>query len=107
MKKLLVLFLLLASPALAQQTHYDQSRTNQVSVGTTATLILPSRANRTQVTIVQHGTTQVFLGIAGVTITTGSLLPGVAGSSYTIPGGSALYGVVGTGTDTVSFLESW
>jgi hypothetical protein len=78
--------------------------TGQVSVGASATLIIALNANRAGVIITNPSTTvTVFLGAAGVTISTGQeLLPG---NSITIPVTSAIYGVVAASTQTVSFME--
>ncbi|MFA4974990.1 MAG: hypothetical protein WC683_20490 [bacterium] len=81
--------------------------TAQVSVGTAATGIVPGRANRKNVRIVNHGTTDVFIGDSGVTTTTGTLLQGVIGYSITIEGNAAVFGIVATGTQTVSYLEAY
>lgn len=79
--------------------------TGQVSVGTAATLIVAARAARQSVTIIQEGTTLVRVGASGVTLTTGVPLPGTAYSQLDLPGGAAIYGIVGTGSQTVSFVE--
>jgi hypothetical protein len=81
--------------------------TAQATVGTTATQIVAARAGRGSVRIVNHGTTDVFIGAAGVTTTTGTLLQGVIGYSVTIDGGAAVFGIVATGTQVVSALEAF
>lgn len=77
----------------------------QVSVGATATLIAASRASRALLTVVNTTTTAIYLGGSGVTTSTGQLLPGVVGASLTVPGTFALYGIVATGTATVTEAE--
>jgi len=78
--------------------------TAQVSVGTTATQIVAARAARGSVKITNLGTTDVFIGVAGVTSTTGDLLPGTKGASITIPSNAAVFGIAGT-AQSVSVLE--
>lgn len=81
--------------------------TGQVSVGTTATLIVPARAGRRALTIVHEGTADIRYGAAGVTTGTGALLAGTKGTSMTAPVTGALYGIVGTGTQPLSYVETW
>lgn len=78
--------------------------TAQVSVGTTATQIVAARAGRGSVKITNLGTTDVFIGVAGVTATTGDLLPGTKGASIVIPASVAVFGVAAT-AQTVSVME--
>lgn len=79
--------------------------TGQVSVGTTATQIAATRATRRAILIVNHGTTEVFLGGATVTTTTGLKLEGVDGAAASLPITGAIYGIVASGSQTVSFME--
>lgn len=81
--------------------------TAQVSVGTTATLIAPANPGRESVTIIQEGSGLVRLGGPGVTALNGVPLPGVPYSSFTIDGDAAIYGIVASGTELVSYLESF
>jgi hypothetical protein len=83
--------------------------TNQISVDTTAggKLIVAARVGRNSVTAVNHGTTDVFLGPSGVTISTGTLLVGVKGACITLPLAGALYGIVAAGSQTVSYAETY
>lgn len=78
--------------------------TAQASVGTTSTQIVAARANRGAVTITNLGTTDIFIGVTGVTATTGTLLLGSKGASITIPTNAAVFGVAAT-AQTVSVLE--
>ena len=98
-----------AVSGLTTQAISETSRTSfstaQVSVGATPTLIAAARTGRDMVTIINHGTTLTFIGSAGVTITTGFLLP--ANAALTIPTTAAVYGVVEAATQTVSVLESY
>jgi hypothetical protein len=77
----------------------------QVTVGATATLIVPAGAGRETVTIVNNAAVDVFLGPAGVTITTGVLLAGVKGQTLSLPTTNAIYGVVATATSPVSYID--
>jgi hypothetical protein len=77
----------------------------QVSVAATATLIAANRTGRTVVTVVNSGTTPIFLGPAGVTTSTGVQLPGVAGASIQIAFSGDLYGVVASGSQAVTGYE--
>lgn len=85
--------------------------TGQVSVGSTATLIVPSRigapgTGRAAVIITNIGTTDVYIGFNN-TVTTGNgdLLTGTKGAFVTIPYDGAIWGIVASGSQTVSFME--
>lgn len=78
---------------------------NQVVVGNSATLIVPARSGRRSVLIVNHGTTDIYIGDAAVLTTTGLQLTGTKGANLSIPGGFDIYGIVASGTQTVSYLE--
>lgn len=88
---------------------YDSIATNQVSVDNTAggTQIVAARAGRQSVVIINHGTTDVYVGATGLTTSTGALLPGVKGAALTITGEAAVFGIVATGSQTVSYVESY
>lgn len=79
--------------------------TGQVSVATTATLIIAANGVRQAVLITNtHATATVFLGVGlGVTTATGHAL--TAGSSITLPVGSPVYGIVAASTATVTYVE--
>ena len=79
--------------------------TGQVTVGTSATLIVAARAGRWSVSITQEGTTLVRLGGSGVTLTSGAVLPGTQYSDRSLDGGAAIYGIVAAGSAPVSFVE--
>lgn len=81
--------------------------TAQVSVTTGNITVVAARAGRFEATIINHGTTAVFLGVTGVSITTGIFLPGVVGASVTLPTAAAIFGTVASGTQTVSVLETF
>ena len=78
--------------------------TGQVSVGATATQIIAANATRAGVLITNpSATVSVYIGLSGVTSSTGAILG--PGQSLTLPVTSAVYGIVGTGTQTVSYVE--
>jgi hypothetical protein len=83
----------------------DTVATAQVTVGTSATVIAAARAGRSSITITNMGTTDVLIGLAGVTTANGLLLVGTKGASVTLACNGALSGIVGTGTQAVSVLE--
>lgn len=94
-------FMLALSPSQANLI------TNQVTVSTTATLLLASRPGRRQAVLVQLGTTDVFIGGSAVTTTTGVLLTGTKGATLTIETTGAIYGIVGAATQAVSVAETF
>ena len=80
--------------------------TNQVSVGTNATLIIGAvkgNASRQSVTIYNTSGATVFVGASNVTTTTGHGI--AAGQSLTLAVTGAVYGVVVSSTSTVSYIE--
>ena len=84
----------------------------QVSVGATSTLIAAARTGvsgtgRVAITVVNAGTTPVYLGGSGVTTSTGALLPGVLGATVTINTTAAIYGIVTTGSEAVTEFETY
>ena len=80
----------------------------QVSVATTATKIVDAHPTRRVLVIINEGTTDVRLGTSsGVTTSNGALLTGTKGASLSIEGGAAVWAIVGTGTQTVSYLEQF
>lgn len=80
--------------------------TGQETVATTATVIAPARPGRKTITIANSGTTDVYIGGAAVTTSTGFLLTGTKGAGFTVDTEAAVYGIVGSGTQVVSFLET-
>lgn len=79
--------------------------TGQVSIASTSTLILAANSNRKRLVLINMGTTNVFVGNIGVTIGTGQLLLGIAGYVIPLYFTGAVYGIVGTGTQTIAYLE--
>ena len=96
-----------ADPISAVDRGAASIATAQVSVTTASTLIAALRAGRSNITIINLGTTAVFIGVTGVTTATGLLLAGVVGASITIPTSAAIYGIVASGTQSVSVLETF
>jgi hypothetical protein len=80
--------------------------TTQVSVGATPTLLAERRNSRRSILVVNvGGSSAVYLGTESITTATGSYIPAVDGASVSIPTTGRLYGVVTTGTQTVSVME--
>lgn len=78
--------------------------TNQVSVANTATQITAANTDQVAVLIANPaGGQTVYIGLAGVTTSTGLVL--ASGASITIPTISAVYGIVASSTQTVSFIS--
>lgn len=90
---------------IPEQAGGTEIATNQVSVGTSATLLAARRVPRGTIQITNLGTVDVFVGGPGVTTSNGHLLAGVKGTTITLPTGSAVYAIVGTGTQSVSIVE--
>lgn len=89
---------------------YGGISTGQVTVAATAggTLIAPERRGRGAVTIVNHGTTNVFIGgDPNVTALNGVKLVGVDGASITLSAQSAIYGITASGSQIVSYVEAY
>ena len=81
--------------------------TNQVSVAATATVVAAARAGRKAITITNTGTTDVYVGGASVTTSNGTLLAGIKGASLTINTQAAVSAIVASGTQTVSYVETY
>lgn len=81
--------------------------TGQSTLGTTAVQVAAARTGRRSITIVNHSTTDVYIGGSGVTATTGTLLLGTKGASITLESTGAIYGITTAGTPTVSFMEEY
>ncbi len=80
--------------------------TGQVSVGTSSTLVVAARTGRTSVTITMLGGVDAYLGVTGVTTSTGTLLLGAKGASFTLNTSAAVYGVAAS-TVSVSYEEEF
>ena len=84
--------------------------TGQVTAPATAggILIKDVNNNRRSITIINHGTTAVYVGPLGVTALTGAFLVGIAGACLPpIMSTAALYAITGGGTQTISFIEEY
>lgn len=79
--------------------------TGQVTVSTTATLILAANGERHDATLVNLGTTDVYIGDSEVTTSTGVLLLGTKGTALTLNTRAAIYAIVGSGTQAISYIE--
>ena len=96
-----------ANPVPTAGTQASSIATGQVSCGTTAAQVVAARTGRRNVVLLNEGTAVVRFGAAGVTTTTGALLPGAVGASATIGGGAAVFCATAAGTQTVSFYEEF
>lgn len=82
--------------------------TGQVSVTSGGVVVVPARADRKRVTIVNNGATAVYLGnSAAVSTANGVLLAGVIGQALTFETAAAIYGVVASTAQTVSYIEEF
>lgn len=80
-----------------------------VSVGVAATLI-KAATDRRAIIIRNNGGRAVFIGDSAVTTANGMPLnpnptAGLAGDSITLEGSAAVYGIVGSGTIEVRYIE--
>ena len=89
--------------AVATTTGGVLNATGQVSVASTATLIIA--ANTRQAVLITNPSTTVTVYIGGSGVTTGNGQELLPGNSITLPVVSAVYGVVATSTLTVSYVE--
>lgn len=96
-----------ANPLPLVEQYPSNIVTGQVTVGTTATLICAARPGRSSITMVQEGATDVRIGDGTVTLTTGCVLMGTPYTAFSIGGGAAIYGIVESGTQVVSYVESY
>ena len=80
--------------------------TKQVTITTSATVIVPANSSRRGVIITNTGTTDVYIGKDNaLTTSIGDLLAGVKGAFVSIPTTSQVYGIVGSGSQVVSYME--
>lgn len=80
--------------------------TAQVTVGTTNTQIAAARTGRRAITIENLGTGAFYVGVTGVTVANGYLVPGVLGATVTIPTQAAVFGIAAA-AQAVSVLETF
>jgi hypothetical protein len=79
---------------------------SQVAVTTATTSLVASNTSRMKVTVINQGTTNVFLGTStGVTTANGAMLAGIAGYQIGVRASSALWAVAASGTATVAVVE--
>lgn len=86
----------------------------QVSVDTTSGGVamapgtpLPVTAVRKRIIIVNHGTTDVYIGSGTVTTSNGLLLIGIKGAALTLETTATIKGIVASGSQTVSCIEEY
>jgi hypothetical protein len=89
--------------AVATSTGGVLNATGQVSVANTATLIIA--ANTRQGVLITNPSTTVTVYIGGSGVTTGNGQALLPGCSLTLPIVGAVYGIVATSTQTVSYVE--
>ena len=77
----------------------------QATVSSAPTALALARTQRQFVTVINSGATAIYLGGAGVTASTGVMLPGVAGASITIAFTGDLYAVTASGAQAVTGYE--
>jgi hypothetical protein len=77
----------------------------QITCATTATQIASARAGRKGIEVTMLGTGDAYLGASGVTTAAGHLLLGTKGTSKSLPSSAALYCIVASGTQVVSYVE--
>ena len=81
--------------------------TGQYTASATAGVLIAANPQRTSILITNIGTVDVYVGAAGVTTGTGHLLPGVKGSSLSIPTRDAISVVTASSTSVLSYVESY
>ena len=69
--------------------------------------IVPVRTGRRAITLLQPGTTAVFIGNSGVATTTGISLTGTAGTTRRIETTAAIYGITASGSQSIQYLEEY
>lgn len=77
--------------------------TGQVSLGTSATLIIAAGTRQGVIVTNPSTTVTIYVGGSGVTTSNGQIVPPL--QSVTLPVVSAVYGVVAASTQTVSYAE--
>jgi hypothetical protein len=96
-----------ADPEYVRRVGSASIATNQVGVTTAATLIAAARAGRQSIVITLTAATVLYIGGSGVTAANGLYVAGVVGQTITLETAAAVYGIVGAGTLTVSYLENF
>lgn len=87
----------------------DNIATAQVTVASTVggTPIAVARPGRGEIQITNTAATAVYLGIAGVTTATGTLLPGIIGATVVLKTTAAIFGIVASTSVLVTVLETF
>jgi len=80
--------------------------TGQVTIGTSSTLLVASRALRKKLTFIVGASNVCAFGNTGVTTSTGFPLPATAGAGMTIDTTAAIYAACASST-TVSYIETY
>ena len=76
----------------------------QVSIGATASQIVPANPDRSGIIITNLGANTVYIGEANVTTTTGQAIQ--ANSSIAFSTTLAIYGVAATGSNICTWLQT-
>ena len=80
--------------------------TGQVSVASTATLIVPANENRLDLRLTKLSVPNVYLGCdASVTITSGAVFAGTCGTTIQLTTTGAGWGITTGAASSVTFLE--
>jgi hypothetical protein len=77
----------------------------QTAPTNSAANIVAARETRKTVTLVNHGSVDVYVGAATVTTANGVKVP--AGASITIPTTAAVQGITASGTGAVHYVETY
>jgi hypothetical protein len=80
--------------------------TGQTSIGTAATLITTGIVGASYVLLHTSGNTTIYLGGSAVTTSTGLELHKANTVTLWLPQQDSLYGVVSSGTETVTFMHT-
>lgn len=87
------------------QARADTSTINQVSVTSTATEIKAANVNRHDITIVNHSTTDIYLGKDNTVTTANGILLPAKGFCVVEGWDGDMYGIVASGTATIGYWE--
>lgn len=91
--------------SFASPTGAPNFATSQVAVAATATSIIAARSARRSLIITNNSVIPIFIGVSGVSVTTGILLPGIIGAFIVIDTTAAVFGISSSGTNTVTVGE--
>lgn len=79
--------------------------TGQVSVGTSVIYVVTARDTRKSVTIVNHGSSEIYVGPATVTTSNGLKLP--SGAGLTVRSTVGIQAISPSGTNSVHYIEEY